>query len=93
MGDMGDDFRAWRKKNQDWRAGNRSKNQEVLQAAGIVFEERNNGAVLIVRHPRRADYYPGTNRWRDVETGRTRSGSPGDFIRWLRAGRRNADHG
>ena len=43
--------------------------QELLARAGITFEPRNNGAVLIASHNGlRVEFSPGTSRWQVIGT-------------------------
>lgn len=64
MGDMADDFRAMREHGQIRRAANRQSSKQVLEAAGVAFEVRNNGAHLIIKHDdKTVDFWPGTGKW------------------------------
>jgi hypothetical protein len=56
--DMGEMFNDWRKAKQEKRASNRDASAQLLMAAGIGFESRNDGAHLIVAG--RYDFWPGT---------------------------------
>lgn len=73
MGDMGDDFRAWKQERVAKRASQRENGAKLLREAGIAFEEKNIGAHLIVSHAGKViDYWPGTGKWkiRDGKLGR-----------------------
>lgn len=61
MGDMGEVFNAYRRDRQEKRRSNREVSTAMLRAAGILFEERNGGAHLVVDG--RIDYWPGTGLW------------------------------
>jgi len=64
MGDMGDDFNAWKKHKQEKRASNRDNSAELLMAEGIEFESKNIGAHLIVKGGGKIiDFWPGTGLW------------------------------
>jgi hypothetical protein len=66
MGDMGDDFRAWKQARIQKRADNRSGGAALLREHGVDFEDRNDGAHLLVSHEGRTiDFWPGTGRWID----------------------------
>ena len=61
---MGDIFRAHQKERQAKRASNRQSGPEVLRAAGIQFQIKNDGAHLIVQaRDHVIDYWPGTGKW------------------------------
>ena len=46
------------------RARHRQSSPELLRAAGISFESKNNGAHLIVSHNGfKVDFWPGTGKW------------------------------
>lgn len=62
MSDIGDSFREMRKEGQQRRAGNRASGRAALDAAGIAYESKNNGAHLILAGI--VDYWPGTGLWR-----------------------------
>lgn len=64
MGDMGDLFNDLKQVRQKKRAGNRDQSAAVLSRAGIVFEEKNIGAHLIVFGGETTiDFWPGTGLW------------------------------
>jgi len=61
MSDIGETFDGLRAEGQDRRARNRSSSPNMLKGAGFDFEEKNNGAHLIVFHNGvTADFWPGT---------------------------------
>ena len=62
MGDMGDYWRDVGPVHQKRRAHNRNDGRAALDAAGIRYQVRNDGAHLIVES--RVDFWPGTGRWR-----------------------------
>lgn len=73
MGDMGDDFRAWKQARIEKRAANRDYGAKCLADMGIQFEAKNDGAHLIVTHRGKvADFWPGTGKFklRDGKWGR-----------------------
>ena len=56
---------AMKEASQERRAGNRENSAAILRERGIAFEEKNDGAHLIVRHGGKvADFWPGTGKWR-----------------------------
>lgn len=67
MGDQIDYFRALRDANRDERAKRREAAPRVLAQHDVGFRSYNDGVHLYVRS--RVDFYPGTERWRDRETG------------------------
>lgn len=64
MGDMGDDFNAWREQKQAKRANNREQSAAILARSGISFETKNNGAhLVVVAGSKTVDFWPGTGLW------------------------------
>jgi hypothetical protein len=64
MSDTIDDFKFLKTVQQARRADNREKSAEYLRQRGIPFEEKNNGAHLIVEgRDCFIDFWPGTGRW------------------------------
>ena len=65
----------------------RERNLEAIRASGEQFEMRSGGTVLLFRYGRaKADFYPGTGRWRDVAAqGGARGGGAEAFLEWWRA--------
>ena len=64
MGDVGDDFRAFKKLGQENRARNRKNSPSVLTDHGVEFESKNMGAHLIVTGADcLIDFWPGTGKW------------------------------
>jgi hypothetical protein len=63
--DAGEMWRAIKKNRQEKRASNRDNSADLLRASGVIFEERNIGAHLIVTGPGNEliDFWPGTGRW------------------------------
>lgn len=75
---MKETFEAMKDHSKQRRSNNREKCAEVLTAAGVMFEARNNGAHLIVEgNDCFIDYWPGTGRWK------TRNGEKGFGVRSL----------
>jgi len=71
-GDTGEFWNDVRKARQEKRADNREQSRKLLLEAGIPFQERNNGAHLIVAD--RFDFWPGTGKWIERGTKRYRRG-------------------
>lgn len=69
MGDMGDDFRAWkehrRKKRDSYKSEKMPDDIRRVRNLASYIEERNFGEHLIVgcENARIVDYWPGTRRW------------------------------
>lgn len=64
MGDMGDDFNAWKRAKMEKRAKNRDASPQRLTEAGVKFDSRNLGAHLIVQSQAGTiDFWPGTGNW------------------------------
>lgn len=64
--EMGEMFSALRKQRQEKRAQNRQSSAAILAERGVAFEEKNNGAHLIVKHAGKTiDFWPGTGKWID----------------------------
>lgn len=64
MGDMGDDFRAWREHKQKKRASNREDSAQLLKGAGISFDTNNGGVhLIVVAQTAIVDFWPGTGLW------------------------------
>jgi DnaJ-class molecular chaperone len=66
MSEIGEAFEGYRAARQAKRAENRQRSKRMLVNAGITFEEKNDGAHLIVRckDERVYDFWPGTGLWR-----------------------------
>lgn len=57
-------FVGHRERSQQRRASNRASSAELLQDYGVSFEDKNNGAHLIVEHKDIVvDFWPGTGRF------------------------------
>ena len=64
MSDSVEDFKFLKAVQQQKRADNRTSSAEYLHQHGIPFEEKNNGAHLIVEgRDCFIDFWPGTGRW------------------------------
>ena len=64
----------------------RENAEKELKAAKMKPNKiTNNGACWCYRapYPRRADFYPGTGRWRDLATGTTKRGDVAAFKTWM----------
>ena len=87
MGDMGDDFAAMKAHRQQQHADWKKANLEILSASGAIFTVTNYGETLLFRmsgYPR-ADFYPGTGRWRVVgSNSKAMSGGVERFLDWYR---------
>ncbi len=61
---MGELFADWNRAKQAKRAASRINSADYLRQRGVSFEERNNGAHLIVGSPAGIiDFWPGTGLW------------------------------
>lgn len=61
---MGELFADWNRAKQAKRAANRVSSADYLRQRGVSFEERNNGAHLIVCCAAgEIDFWPGTGLW------------------------------
>lgn len=55
---------AMKQISQERRASNRENSAELLRGRGVPFEEKNDGAHLIVRYGGKvADFWPGTGKY------------------------------
>lgn len=64
MSEMGDLFAEKRRHDQQMRATRRASSTELLAAACVRFESKNDGAHLIVTAgAKRIDFWPGTGLW------------------------------
>jgi hypothetical protein len=62
--DMSEYWRDVKQASQVKRASNREQSAQMLIKAGVVFEEKNHGAHLIVQGKTCfVDFWPGTGRW------------------------------
>jgi len=69
--DMAEAGKFMKDMSQKKRASHREKSAEVLDSHQIVYEEKNNGAHLIVQGDKCfIDFWPGTGRWK-LRTGKT----------------------
>ena len=71
-------------KNQS--AINRQRNTQILLDTDFMFRVESQGRAIIFREPGapRIDFFPGTNRWRDVDTKKMYEGDAHDFIDWYK---------
>lgn len=61
---MGDFWRDVNAARQEKRAVNRKSSAEMLREAGVAFEEKNDGAHLVVQALGKVvDFWPGTGLW------------------------------
>lgn len=73
MGDIGEDFNAFKQASKEKRSDNRENSAALLTEHGISFKTRNNGAHLIVEgRDGCIDFWPGTGKFiaRDGRNGR-----------------------
>lgn len=72
MSEVVDIFNAMRSESQDRRKRNREASARLLQERGITFTVHNEGAHLRVQSGHDSapiDFWPGTGKWIDHETG------------------------
>lgn len=75
---MKDTFEAMKEHSKQKGTNNRLQCAQTLTKAGVIFEEKNNGAHLIVEgNDCFIDYWPGTGKWI------TRKGEKGFGVRNL----------
>lgn len=66
---------AMKQMGQERRASNRENSAHILRHNGVQFEEKNDGAHLIVRHDgKTADFWPGTGKYSVRGTGAYKRG-------------------
>lgn len=82
MGDMGDDFRAMRDAKKERHAGWHAANRRLIDASRISYIDRDEALLFRVCGVR-ADFYPSTGRWRDVDDGEAYRGGAQAFLAWL----------
>mgnify|MGYP005864760845 CR=1 FL=1 len=68
MGDVGDDFRAYREARKKKRANNREQSIQLLDEWNITYTRHNMGAHIVVDIPGtdgngQVDFWPGTGLW------------------------------
>jgi len=64
MGDMKELFEIMNDEKKERRANNTKNSMEVLLAHGVVFESRNSGAHIIIKHERgNINFWPSTGLW------------------------------
>jgi len=86
MGDMREVFDAMKEAREERRASRLSQNWATLNAwrdaHGIDrLDTRNGGTVVLFRDgAKKADFYPGTGRWRSG--GKTYRGGAASFLAW-----------
>jgi hypothetical protein len=70
-------------------AQRRHQNEEILKKADLSPTKiTNQGACWCFRGgEQQADFYPGTGRWRDIGSGKVRSGGAKAFILWMDTGK------
>ena len=64
--DTAETFRAFREHGKEKREHNRNWSADHLEASGIPYVTKNDGAHLIIAD--RWDFWPGTGRWIDRTT-------------------------
>ena len=71
MGDMGDDFKAYREYCRDKRQSNKEKSTALLIENGIKFDSRNDGVHLMIETSKgRVNFYPSTGLYNGALQGR-----------------------
>jgi hypothetical protein len=83
MGDVGDDFNAFR---EDAKVRNRERSDRFLlklEEAGVPYKSTGNGVLLIRYAGLSVDLYSTRGRWKDNSTGRLVNGDEGSFINWI----------
>lgn len=64
MSEIGEDFKALREESKERRGVYRKIAKNLLRRKGICFDERNQGAHLIVESPGgKIDFWPGTGKF------------------------------
>ena len=84
MGDMGDDFRAWREHKQKRKGISLQKNMDFLNSIEADYEVFNNGYQLnfILADGNTVSFYPSTNKW--VLLGKSFFGTAENFMNWMK---------
>lgn len=91
MGEMGDAFRAMREEKRERHANAARDNLAVIEASGVTFRAAGEETLVFrERGKPRADFYPSTGRWRDVDDGRTYRGGAAAFLGWYEKAVRDA---
>jgi hypothetical protein len=84
MGDMKEIFEAMKEDRIERREARRSINTRELKDMP-PDKVTNYGTCWCYRdsYPRKADFYPGTGRWRCIKTGKTYRGGAKTFKKWM----------
>lgn len=62
--DIIDNWRDMKQRQAEKRASNRRSSADLLTAAGVGFQSKNDGAHLVIPHGSgTVDFWPGTGRW------------------------------
>lgn len=62
----------------------RTTNREVIDASGIPYTDKGDALLFRVQLAGwRADFYPDTGRWQDVDTGEIYEGGAKKFLEWV----------
>ena len=73
MGDVGEDYKAWKKMKKKKKALNLEQSTAKLISMGIDFESKNNGLHLVVRSKNGVfDFYPSTGLYERRGVGQRR---------------------
>lgn len=84
MSELGEYFHDMKKFRQSQRAKNRLGSTNMLQAAGITFESKHDGAHLIIQAGTdMIDFWPGTGLW-IVRGGRLRDRGVKKLINYIK---------
>jgi hypothetical protein len=80
-----DASQQWREEaEREEKARLRIASTDILRQAGVKFESRNYGTILLLRERGKpaVDLYPGTQRWRVKDCEETFSGDIREFLAW-----------
>lgn len=83
MGDVGDDFNAFRE-DAKVRNGERSERFLVaLEGSNIPYKSIGNGVLLIRYQSTSVDLYTTRGKWKDNSTGQYLHGDEKSFLNWI----------
>ena len=82
MGDMREDFDIMKRDARERREKRRRENMAAIDASGITYEVRPSALLFREAGEPKADFYPGTGRWRVCGEAQTRRGGARAFLAW-----------
>lgn len=83
MGDVGDDFNAFREQAKERNQERSERFLVAIEGAGIPYKSIGNGVLLIRYAGASVDLYTTRGKWKDNSTGKYLHGDERSFLDWI----------